>query len=746
MLSLRVFGILICVMVSCRLLHSVKAENDNNWNSFHSILVNKDKRSLERKTRELSSEDVTKFKSLLSRLLRERNPKPYSVDKEKVRIPNGYKMGEKLNYDDLVRMVDHHGRKTFREADTENPRTSQTAEDLLEEDTHDVHRKPIQTTNTENDRRSFLKGESLLWTNGIIPFKINKNVDDVCREEISRAISVFHDNTCIKWQPYSGSGKDHVEFFTGGISSSYVGNIQVSKYGHLYKPELTSQPISIDSRHCTLHVILHEMGHTVGMTHEQSRSDRDQYVTVHWEHVLEGEENQNLAKEDTENHNIPYDYSSLMHYSVYAFSKDGEKTLEYKNSDYEFLGLRENTLSFYDIEDITKAYKCTWECAERECQNAGYLDHTCSCRCPEYLQGFTCEKVSTENCGGIITLHDPNDQQSIVSPNYPYSYSAGQNCVWLVKAPKGHGVELSSPDFDLPDNNLNRCYHWLEVRFDLIGQAGPLYCGDSLPMIETSSGGESHLLLLRFDSTNQFVDSGKGFNLTVRVKTGFNQSNGLVTNTSDDFVFLGNVINHCELDPDWCYNEGTCVFRNGEVSCLCSDEYSGDFCEHSKHSKEATDNSTQYFAVLGSYSCHPSTACAIINLYKEFTWRTEEQRLVVSPQTGPKGSQAGFSIPFKVTENRDMCLKIRFRRLRSGTPCGEIQVTKHVEGADFGYGGYQYDLPLYRGGCGEGGKIVSSPISSFVGETASVSLRATLDEDGEFNIAIENISIIDGYC
>lgn len=77
----------------------------------------------------------------------------------------------------------------------------------------------------DNGRWSFLKGESFLWINGIIFFKINKNVDDVCWEEIFRVIVVFNDNMCFKWEFYLGSDKDYVEFFMGGISLLYVGNI-----------------------------------------------------------------------------------------------------------------------------------------------------------------------------------------------------------------------------------------------------------------------------------------------------------------------------------------------------------------------------------------------------------------------------------------------------------------------------------------------------------------------------------------
>ena len=73
--------------------------------------------------------------------------------------------------------------------------------------------------------------------------------------------------------------------------------------------------------------IAHEVGHALGLWHEQSRSDRDNYVQILWdnidpEHIF----NFNQHLRDGEDFG-EYDYNSVMHYSAYAFSKNGEKTI-----------------------------------------------------------------------------------------------------------------------------------------------------------------------------------------------------------------------------------------------------------------------------------------------------------------------------------------------------------------------------------------------------------------------------------
>ncbi|XP_078405724.1 hatching enzyme 1.2-like [Cetorhinus maximus] len=105
-------------------------------------------------------------------------------------------------------------------------------------------------------------------------------------------------------------------------------------------------------------VIQHELLHSIGFNHEQSRSDRDYYVTIIKENILKGAWF-NFVKLDTNNLGTPYDYSSVMHYGKFAFSKDHRSaTIVPKPNPNINIGQRFG-MSTLDILKINKLYNCS---------------------------------------------------------------------------------------------------------------------------------------------------------------------------------------------------------------------------------------------------------------------------------------------------------------------------------------------------------------------------------------------------
>ena len=107
--------------------------------------------------------------------------------------------------------------------------------------------------------------------------------------------------------------------------------------------------------------IMHELGHVLGFYHEHNRIDRDKYITILWENIIPGL--YHLFQEintETSYKDMPYDYGSIMHYTLDAYSFKGKNTLELLLPYNGTVGQRVKP-SRQDIEMANILYDCDIE-------------------------------------------------------------------------------------------------------------------------------------------------------------------------------------------------------------------------------------------------------------------------------------------------------------------------------------------------------------------------------------------------
>ncbi|TNN52351.1 High choriolytic enzyme 1 [Liparis tanakae] len=296
------------------------------------------------------------------------------------------------------------------------------------------------------------------WTDGkvYIPYYIANQYSAREKSIITRGLESFSSASCIRFRPYQNGDNEWLSIESRDGCYSFVGR------------QGGAQTVSLARSGCLYHgTVQHELLHALGFNHEQTRSDRDSYIRVQWENILDGMA-YNFNKIATLNQGTPYDYGSVMQYEKYgrrhthvtsismcsdmsdweqdtleapcwltlgksnglntryAFSKNNRPTMvPIPNSNVPFG--QATQMSKNDIDRLNRLYKC--------CKN-------CSDLCPDLPDDITEHAgVSGDELAGSQGRHQIG-RSGLGSPALPPHFQQLPGGLVEIRVPRGYGVQL----------------------------------------------------------------------------------------------------------------------------------------------------------------------------------------------------------------------------------------------------------------------------------------------------------------
>lgn len=132
----------------------------------------------------------------------------------------------------------------------------------------------------------------------------------------------YHQKTCIRFRPYQQGDPNWIEIANKHAGCSAMVGMQT------FGGQLVN--LALD---CIYDVtITHELMHAVGFNHQHTAYNRDDYIIIHWENILEETMfnfNTELP-EDNQDGQYGFDFESAMMYGRYAFSKNNQPVIDAK--------------------------------------------------------------------------------------------------------------------------------------------------------------------------------------------------------------------------------------------------------------------------------------------------------------------------------------------------------------------------------------------------------------------------------
>ncbi|WP_444930696.1 pre-peptidase C-terminal domain-containing protein [Microbulbifer sp. SSSA002] len=156
------------------------------------------------------------------------------------------------------------------------------------------------------------------WPDGIVYYDFYEDVSEENQQHFIDATKVWEEVADLQFLKRTDQS-DYVYVRNGTENRSMVGKTGGGQFFSMNNWD-------------TKYIIVHELGHVIGMRHEHQRSDRDEYVDI-FEDNIKPEYIHNFNIRETHNYSS-YDFLSVMHYPSHAFSVNGEATIVPK-SGYE---------------------------------------------------------------------------------------------------------------------------------------------------------------------------------------------------------------------------------------------------------------------------------------------------------------------------------------------------------------------------------------------------------------------------
>lgn len=159
--------------------------------------------------------------------------------------------------------------------------------------------------------------KSRRWSGCVIPYEIESGMTG--QKRVTDAIKHWQDKTDVTLVPRTKEA-DYVVFSSrqDGCSSA------IGRNGGRQMIYLGSD--------CSTGNAIHEIGHALGIFHEQSRQDRDNYITINLDNVQSSKKNNfNKYASGSGTDLGKFDFDSIMLYGSYFFSANKKPTMVRKN-------------------------------------------------------------------------------------------------------------------------------------------------------------------------------------------------------------------------------------------------------------------------------------------------------------------------------------------------------------------------------------------------------------------------------